>query len=141
MFPIVQVPILLAHYLGVSNHAGSWFVIGWVVAEVVGFVLKISSARLRPRVSPSMSQKLASVHRAFPEVQKMLMVGESTLESFPSGDTIGAAVFSAQLMLMKAPAWTAMFGLTTAFCRVYFHAHHVLDVTVGWIIGYATSAC
>ena len=138
MAPAMQVPILIAHHCDASFSTGAWFVIAWVVAETVGFVLKVSSARRRPRVSPAIAQQLASVPRAFPEVQTMLMVGESTLESFPSGDTIGAAVFSAQLLAMGAPAWTAVFGLTTAFCRVYFHAHHVLDVAAGLVIGFAT---
>jgi len=112
--------------------------VAWILAETIGFILKVSSARMRPRVAPSVATQLSKVHRAFPEVQKMLMVGESTFESFPSGDTIGAAVFSAQLLYLDAPQWTVIFGTLTAFCRMYFHAHHLLDVLVGLVIGFGT---
>jgi hypothetical protein len=111
MFPATQLPIWLAHYVGASFHTGAWYVIAWIAAETIGFLLKLTSARLRPRVSPELALHLGKVRRAYPEVQTMLMKGESAVESFPSGDTIGAAVFSAVLWQVGAPAWTHGFGV------------------------------
>ena len=139
MFPCtVGSLVFMGHYAPVGVRAATFFLCAWVVAQVVGFVLKISAARLRPHASPLTAPRLATVPRAFPELQQMLKVGESAVESFPSGDTIGATVFATQLRLMhgcSAPVAVSV-ALLTAFCRMYFHAHHFADVVVGLLVGW-----
>ena len=65
-------------------------------------------------------------------------------ESFPSGDTGGAASFAATLSLFTAHmgasakvwqnlAYTCV--VITGFGRMYFHAHHFFDVCFGAMIG------
>ena len=60
--------------------------------------------------------------------------------SFPSGDAAGAAAFAVSAFwLSMNPLWLLCAPLS-AFGRMYFHAHHLLDVSVGVGIGALVTA-
>lgn len=61
-------------------------------------------------------------------------------ESFPSGDAAQAVVFAAAVVRHGWPsACLVFFPLLSAAGRVFFHAHHVMDVFMGVLI--AAVAC
>merc|ERR1711972_1066167 len=57
--------------------------------------------------------------------------------SFPSGDAAGSAAFAMTLALavpeFRKPA--CVLAALSAIGRMYFHAHHFLDVAVGELLG------
>lgn len=115
--------------------AGCFFIVSWTVCQAISHFIKVTAARSRSLLS--MHDELQDVHRNLPEVQTMLRLGQSAFESFPSGDSVGAASFSGALYALGMPFYqSAFFGGLTAFCRMYFHAHHLLDVTAGFAIGF-----
>lgn len=113
-----------------------FFVTCWIIAQILNQTIKVRAARRRPLVVEEIEPRLSKVRRHFPSVKAMLSRGETSRESFPSGDTVGAACFSCVLYIIKAPTWTYGLGLVTAFGRMYFHAHHFLDVSIGYVIGW-----
>ena len=55
--------------------------------------------------------------------------------SFPSGDVAGAVVFGASVAKAGWPGLGMALILGSAFGRVYWRAHHVLDVCAGGLFG------
>ena len=55
--------------------------------------------------------------------------------SFPSGDVAGAVAFGASVAQAGYPRLALALMLTSAFGRVYWRAHHVLDVCAGGFFG------
>ena len=69
-------------------------------------------------------------------MQAMLRV-RSASQSFPSGDTAGAAAWATTCYVITGRVEFAAVAVVAmaAFGRVFFHAHHLLDVFIGGSIG------
>jgi membrane-associated phospholipid phosphatase len=139
---LAAIPLLFAtvFYYGTTTHGynvGAFFVVSWNVAETIGHTLKYSFHRLRPVAY----EDLSAAKRYVPEVQDMFKRGHTAMESFPSADTIGGAVFSATLYKTGfLPLEVALpLSLLIALSRLYLQAHHLLDVTVGLVLGWSTA--
>ena len=70
--------------------------------------------------------------------QEMLRHFSTRHEAFPSGDVASAAAFSATLVLLGGGPGMWAFTVLSALGRIYFHAHHLLDVMVGCLVGAIT---
>lgn len=137
MFPSIGLPVMMGKwYMPTGYKAVTFFIVSWMCAQAVSGALKTLFSRSRPTVARLTAQKLQKVERAFPSYRAMLSISDSAFESFPSGDSVGAACFSAVLFVIKAPMWTVMVCFVTAFGRMYYQAHHFLDVSVGLAIGF-----
>jgi len=140
MFPSLLLPVIFGKYFSPRGYkAATFFICSWFVAQSVSSGLKTVFSRIRPTVAPSTAEKVGRVNRAFPSYRTMLSLGESVFESFPSGDSVGAACFSCVLFILRAPTWTVWICVLTAFCRMYFHAHHLLDVAAGLSVGWGVT--
>ena len=81
--------------------------------------------------------------RAFPQISAMLRHPRTSHGAFPSGDVACSAVFFVLLSVVICqeeggyPCWVFafVFVLLSAIGRMYFLAHHFLDVTVGACVG------
>lgn len=114
-----------------------------VLTVALTIPLKALSNRLRPAAALKLGEKVAERRSPLvvPYIQAMCVGGQSK-ESLPSAD---AAVMAANALLLSAwsypPApWApAALGLTMiALCffgRMYFWAHHLLDVLTGAAVG------
>lgn len=146
-FPGVVLSVLIAPHLAAlltyllgsreAHQAACFYLASWFFTQVAISFAKGRASRERP-CAGSISHELLQVRRHFPQMQHMLMT-RSGNSSFPSGDAAGAAVFAAAGLLAcpqeAIAAGGALFFILCALLggwgRVYFHAHHVLDVVVG----------
>lgn len=67
------------------------------------------------------------------------LLGRDANAAFPSGDAVGALVFAHALNRCGFRSLGIACALGSLAGRVYWHAHHALDVTVGAAIGLGTS--
>lgn len=94
------------------------------------------------RFPPLTHALLCQVKRHLPQNQHILRSPTTRNGSFPSGDVSGAAALAASAATASAAAapmallWV-LIPLSSAFGRVFFHAHHVIDVTCGALLGLA----
>ncbi|CAJ1350886.1 unnamed protein product [Effrenium voratum] len=97
--------------------------------QVLNRALKMSFQRQRP-VPPE-------VRRLF----RTIIPKENSADgaAFPSGDTMAGSVTGASLALAGCGSGWWLLGLYVGFGRVYFLAHHWLDVIVGYLEGCAVS--
>lgn len=81
--------------------------------------------------------ELSSVKRYFPGMQK-LMSGHDAHKSFPSGDACGSTVFVYFFgrLFSDSGSFAWILCVLTYTGRIYFHAHHMLDVLAGGFIAY-----
>lgn len=143
--PSIILPTVMGRlFMPESYHAATFFIAAWMISQTVSSTLKTAFCRTRPTVAELTTKKLMGIKRAYPSYRAMLSIGESVFESFPSGDSVGAACFASTLYLLKAPAWAPLICFLTAFCRMYFQAHHLFDVsaglTLGWTVGLTLGA-
>jgi len=137
IIPSMVVPVWMGKIFNpVAFKSATFFISSWLIAQAVSSALKTIFSRMRPTVSESTSKIVHTVDRAFPSYRTLLSIGESSIESFPSGDSVGAACFSCTSFLIGGPVWLTLLCVLTAFCRMYFHAHHFLDVFVGLLLGW-----
>ena len=126
--------------------AAAFAQIAWLLTQGVIAVLKIGAGRCRPVACNSLAERLAGdrVRRQFPQLQDFLRSPTTRHESFPSGDAAGASSWATAAIVMGAHGavgapmlgWLGSIGaFGSAFGRVYFHAHHILDVLVGAALG------
>jgi membrane-associated phospholipid phosphatase len=140
LFPSLALPMGLGRMYSPQGYkAAMFFIVSWMVAQGISAGLKTAFSRTRPAVATLTALRIKQVNRAFPSYRAMLSIGESVFESFPSGDSVGAACFSATMYILNAPTWTVLLCVLTAFCRMYFHAHHLLDVSAGLLLGWVVS--
>ncbi|GBG32356.1 Hypothetical Protein FCC1311_085812 [Hondaea fermentalgiana] len=131
----VGMPLVATYGLGErSGHIVSLTLCSWILTEAVCHILKITARRMRPVVC--LTDKIKDVPRALSCIQHVVTAGETAFESFPSGDAAGAIVFSVILAHLGAGPASWLCVLLSAFGRVFLHAHHIIDVTVGSLIGY-----
>ena len=119
--------------------AVTFYVCAWFYSQLINQSLKNTFWRRRPIASLSEARgELAPRH--FPQFKLRLRELPECLESFPSGDSAGAGAFGLSVYLFTGnPLWL----LATAagmFGRVFIHAHHLLDVVVGALIGVTSTA-
>ena len=90
--------------------------------------------------------QLLGTRRHFCELQLMLRAPSHSHGALPSGDSAGAAAAMTALLLVASAVTTkplptaavvsaACIACSAAFGRVFFHAHHLLDVCVGLCVG------
>ena len=113
-------------------------------ALVPTLVLKKRTRRRRPVVSEVEHLGEASASAATRKSLRVIprLLSRDTNAAFPSGDATGAAVVAFALAGASTGHRRAAVGLLVGACagRIYWHAHHLLDVTVGAAIGLAVSA-
>jgi membrane-associated phospholipid phosphatase len=130
LLPAAVLPPIVARYaLGArAGHAVALVMCSWLATETLSHLIKITARRMRPGVA--LRAHLAGTSRRMPQLQRLVLAGETAFQSFPSGDAGGAFVFSYLLYLYKleqAAWWIWMPALLSSFGRVYLHAHHVID--------------
>jgi len=135
-----------------SASLGSYHLCLYLLSQIVALQLKTLAHRKRPGLCDSLQSELKKVRRHFPELTYMNASGYAVFESFPSADAAGAMIFSCALSLAiknndddddddnsSAAAtsnWVYIFVIITSFGRMYYWAHHLLDVLVGCMIPY-----
>jgi len=124
-----------------TNYGGAAFMAfytsSWLLTQLIVEIGKSMSQRRRP--ADVLHKQLCGVTRYIPQIQ-VLLRRSSAREALPSGDAAGAAVFATALNLFHPLSFKIKLALrllvcTTCFGRMYFHAHHLLDVTLGALIG------
>lgn len=116
-----------------SSTAAALYICSWHATQLIVELTRGLTQRTRP--TWALADELAQVKRAMPE---MLALGPSQEHrSFPSGDAAGGATFASSLMIVepRLRRLATLVLLLTGAGRVYFHAHHVLDVVVGQVLG------
>lgn len=115
----------------------SFYLCSYMFTQTFVLFLKALTRRVRPGVA--LAGELEKVPRRIPSLTYLRMKGHTAIESFPSGDAAGAAVFSASLVI--ACGWSVpaagTFALLSAFGRMYLWAHHLADVSAGAAIAVA----
>ena len=134
------------------------FICSWFATQILIEVLKTLAGRARPAVC--LEQRLEAVPRALPQLQVLMRSARTSHASFPSGDAAGGMLFAFAGYALAAPGATiavaptsmmgpialrgsAAWGVIALLCsygRVFFHAHHVGDVTGGAAIAAALAS-
>ncbi len=133
--------MLLAKTLG--NERGGQFaalyMAAYLVTQLEMDLLKNFFNRRRP---VAYIDSLSLVKRVLFQLPRMYGSNRTCYSSFPSGDVAGAASFSTVLYLLDGEGRMFMFVFVAASAlgRLYFHAHHFVDVLVGGLLGAFTSA-
>lgn len=134
-----MIGICLARLAGAEAwRAGGWFIVAWSTALVPVLILKGKAKRRRPAVCvPTLVPETSRVIAVLP-----IMFTKDANASFPSGDVAGAVVFGWTLAFAcKMPAMGIAMVVLSAFGRMYWRAHHFLDVSVGGVIAVVCCAC
>ena len=90
---------------------------------------KIAAHRKRPGLA--LANQLQRLVRYVPQATYLGKVGWTMFESFPSGDTAGSVVFCYVIYRATGCFEIFAFVMMAAFGRMYFWAHHFLDVVAG----------
>ncbi|KAJ1456195.1 hypothetical protein M885DRAFT_518352 [Pelagophyceae sp. CCMP2097] len=116
-----------------ARAAAGFFVAAWFAGIVPVLVLKSAAQRPRPcatRPAPN---------RYFEIIARTLRDHDAH-QSLPSGDCAGAAIFAVALALFHgAPKLGTACVFASAFGRLYYQAHHLLDVALGALISGAVA--
>ena len=107
-----------------------FYTCSWGCTQVVSQTLKYLFGRIRP--CACQANKIEP--RTF-DLSSHLSGGSSALESFPSGDAAGAAAFSYSMVLITGCWWWLLCAVLASVGRMYFRAHHLLDVVAGCVLG------
>ena len=148
--PIVG--LFMAHTLTRENanakSASCFYLFGWYCSMVPVLGLKKFANRRRPVACDhvhlgSKIATYATTGKQLANITSMLRAHD-TNASFPSGDVAGAVAFAYPLFASTSSMrWHIIVGVLcialSAFGRMYFLAHHLLDVTVGGAC--AAAAC
>jgi membrane-associated phospholipid phosphatase len=126
-------PVLGKH----AVHVTSLVVSSWFFTQILNHAIKITARRMRPVVS--MRSQLCDIKRQYPDLQRVLMIGETAFQSFPSGDAGGAMAYSYVLYCCGQGPWVWLLALASSFGRVFLHAHHVFDVSGGCLLSWLSS--
>ena len=111
-------------------------VLSAAISGLIAHASKLTTGRTRPRESPKIEQGFYG-----PWKDGKSTVGNSALNSFPSGHT--ATVFGlAAVIVLAAPAWGALalvFAGVVAWSSIVIGAHHPSDVVVAIILAFAVA--
>eukprot|EP00040_Diaphanoeca_grandis_P028888 m.168112 g.168112 ORF g.168112 m.168112 type:complete len:376 (-) comp31492_c1_seq2:149-1276(-) len=121
--------------------AACYFLANWVGSLSIVMVLKLLGGRSRPAYSLD-HETIGKRH--FEQHQWFLRHPMTRFGSFPSGDAAcaGAFFFASNQMMGGSQAWFYAAGvgfLGSLTGRMFFHAHHALDVIVGGVVAFAVS--
>mmetsp|Transcript_15891 Transcript_15891/g.25827 ORF Transcript_15891/g.25827 Transcript_15891/m.25827 type:complete len:319 (+) Transcript_15891:58-1014(+) len=129
----------------VGVQAVALYYCSWFLTQLCCETVKIYFQRARPAVA--LASELDAVGRALPEVAALVRKPSQAYMAFPSSDAAGSAVFAVSLVASatsyvtrEAIVLAVIAVLLVGFGRVYFHAHHVLDIIGGYLIGSACTA-
>ena len=130
----------------IAQCAGNFYLLSWLMVLIPVLFLKRLTYRRRPIASSVVhlgkSSALAGQKsKSLDWICHMLRTGDSNA-SFPSGDVAGSVTFAYPLWRYHQGG-TSSVGVVpviivflSAFGRMYWHAHHALDVIVAMIIAY-----
>lgn len=132
---------------GCAEGPAALYLTTWLVTQTVVEAIKQFFSRRRPAYV--LKEELEEVPRAIKELSEAVKTESQRCLAFPSGDAAGAGAFCATLALampgvlsnpdvllepkVLAPLLTVT--LLSPLGRMYWHAHHLLDVTVGYSCG------
>lgn len=126
----------------VARAAASLYLLTWMVSILPILVLKKRTNRRRPLASEARhigkAAARAAKTKALSTITTMLRTGDANA-SFPSGDVGGAVCFAFSLWRCGGggAGLAILCVLLSAFGRMYWQAHHALDVTFGALIALA----
>jgi membrane-associated phospholipid phosphatase len=103
------------------------------------FVLALKNVCRRRRPGLALHTQLENRERWIEEINYFGRKGFTMFEAFPSGDTAGSAVCAYALYRVTENSAYFVLIFLSAFGRMYFWAHHLLDVIVGG--SFACFAC
>ena len=125
--------------VGSPSRVSSLYLCSYLLTQTVVLYLKLKTRRLRPALARP--QAYVTLPRLFPAITFVGKTGFMVFESFPSGDSAGSLCFAVLLSrALGGSSWPAVLPLISAFGRIYFFAHHILDVIAGWSIGFFVTA-
>jgi len=130
--PFLIVNVFMAYRLQVGWRGLYMYLWAWGAVQLLCHVIKLLVSRRRP--CAVLRGELTKVPRRF-RLADHLREGKAAIHSFPSGDVAGAGVFGAIMALITGQSAWLVIVAVTGFGRMYFHAHHLLDVVVGAGLG------
>jgi len=115
--------------------------LSWFVALIPTLLIKHVARRRRPVVCDVAALGEATAHAADLKRLRIIprLLGRDANAAFPSGDAVGALVFAHALHRCGHSSWGCACAFGSCVGRIYWHAHHALDVAVGAAIGLGTS--
>lgn len=111
------------------------FLLATVATLLVTSTLKLAARRRRPAIAEY--ERLRGVIRHV-DLSRYYVAKREAEKSFPSADAAEAAVFFTTVAFAQGGggAWWWLLGaVVPCFGRIYFHAHYLLDVLCGFMIG------
>lgn len=123
----------------VARASAALYLVSWFVTVLPILALKGLCRRRRPLASDAVhigpNAAAAAKKKALSTIVLMLRKGDPNA-AFPSGDVAGAVSFAYPLWRCGGlnAGVAAMLVLLSAFGRMYWHAHHALDVIVAALI-------
>lgn len=138
LLAVPHVGIGIAKLAGLDTHAAALYTTSYFIVQGLIEMFKGLVWRLRPVAS--LEEELSTVPRHITELGALTKRPDQANLSFPSGDAAGGCAFGMTIALFapefrtQAAAWASM----VLFGRMYFHAHHFLDVLVGGALGAGT---
>ena len=113
-----------------------YFLLAWYASVLPVLTLKAVARRRRPVACDGISR--AAEGKALPNIPAMLRSGDPNA-AFPSGDVAGAVAFAYPLWhCAGAPSLAVACVALSALGRMYWLAHHLLDVACGAAISLLT---
>ena len=130
----------------IAQYAGNFYLTSWLLVLIPVLFLKRVTHRRRPIASAvvHLGESSALAGRQLKSLDwmcHMLRTGDSNA-SFPSGDVAGSVTFAYPLWryhqggASSVGVVAVIIVLLSAFGRIYWHAHHALDVIVAMIIAF-----
>jgi membrane-associated phospholipid phosphatase len=126
--------VVLCSLCDLESGGAFFYLCTWYTSILPVLILKRVTARRRP----ACCEATTGIKRALPMIPSMMRRDPNA--SFPSGDVAGAVSFAYPLWYCGAAPKLAVACIAlSAFGRMYFHAHHLLDVLVGGLIALFTA--
>eukprot|EP00931_Biecheleriopsis_adriatica_P114763 TRINITY_DN90676_c0_g1_i1.p1 TRINITY_DN90676_c0_g1~~TRINITY_DN90676_c0_g1_i1.p1 ORF type:complete len:232 (+),score=38.02 TRINITY_DN90676_c0_g1_i1:44-739(+) len=101
-----------------------------VYGQFANRILKMSFQRERPTPPDKVSRRFRTI---------IIQGGHADGSAFPSGDTMAGSATGAALALAGCGNAWWLLGVYVGYGRVYFLAHHILDVLAGYAEGCAVA--
>ena len=126
LFPVMVCAMTASKYFGGDKGYAVhiFYLCSYFLTQMIVLLGKIFGRRMRP--GSCLESELKSIHRELKPLQYVGKTGHTVTESFPSGDAAGAMCLGASAYVATGyqHPWMFVFGLLSAFGRMYFFAHH-----------------